>query len=251
MFLSVKNHRPYACNLDYNPLMTTPRLVIRFVRFFYSHFYNRLAFTYDPVSSLVSRGEWRAWTGAAIPFAHGPRVLEVAVGTGNLQLDLRAAGFSPYGIELSPYMLEITRRKLDARGYTQALARGRVQELPFPDASFDCLVMTFPPAFVADPRAMAEMRRVLATGGTLLWVDAPYLYPRDTWSRFLNWLYHWTNSGPELPSDNRSRGNSAKPGEAPDGILQAWLPRIGWSWRVERVERRWSHIHVLIGTRED
>lgn len=232
--------------------MATPRLVLRFVRFFYAHFYNRLAFTYDPVSALVSRGEWRAWTNAALPFIRGPRVLEIAVGTGNLQLDLRRAGFSPFGIELSPYMLDITRKKLIARGDTLALTRSRVQALPFPDASFDSLVMTFPPGFVADPHAVSEMRRVLAPGGCLLWVDAPYLYPRDLWSRFLNGLYHWTNSGSTSRSGKGlSRASRSESMETLDRILEEWLPRTGWTWRVERVERVASQIHVLIGTRQE
>jgi ubiquinone/menaquinone biosynthesis C-methylase UbiE len=43
------------------------------------------------------------------------------------------------------------------------------QELPFPDASFDAIVCAFGLMFVPDKRrALAEMRRVLRPGGTLL-----------------------------------------------------------------------------------
>ncbi len=216
--------------------MPGARLLNRFIRFFYSHFYNRLAFTYDPVSGLVSRGEWREWTRAAIPFARGPRILEVAFGPGNLQLDLRAAGFSPFGIELSPYMVGITRAKLRARGLAPALVRGRAQALPFRDATFDSIIMTFPRGFISDRRVLQEFERVLAKAGCVLWVDAPYLFPRDPWSRFLNWALSLSAGQP-----GRSIPGPAEWQEQ----MKNW-ETAGWNWRIERVERPRSLIHVIV-----
>lgn len=37
--------------------------------------------------------------------------MEIAAGSGNLDLDLYDAGYIPIGLDLSPYMLEITSRK--------------------------------------------------------------------------------------------------------------------------------------------
>ncbi len=37
--------------------------------------------------------------------------MEIASGSGNRHLDLYDAGYVPIGLDLSPYMLEITRRK--------------------------------------------------------------------------------------------------------------------------------------------
>jgi SAM-dependent methyltransferase len=45
--------------------------------------------------------------------AQGPKVLEVACGSGRLVLPLARAGFSVVGIDASPHMLEIARAKLD------------------------------------------------------------------------------------------------------------------------------------------
>ncbi len=164
-------------------------ILLRWLRFAFRLFYNQFAFTYDLVSALVSRGRWRVWTRAAIPRLHGTRVLEVPCGTGNLLLDLRAAGYAPIGVDLSAAMLSITRGKLRGSGLRAPVARARVQALPFADGSFDSIVMTFPPGFVSDPAALAEIRRVLDERGYLIWVDAARFIQPGVWSRLVNrWI---------------------------------------------------------------
>ncbi len=213
------------------------------VRWALNELYTHFAFAYDWVSILVSRGEWRAWTRAAVPFIQGTRVLEVAHGTGNLHLDLYDAGLVPIGMDLSPNMGALTLKKFRAQEKNAPqLIRARVQELPFPDASFSSLVMTFPPGFVYDLNAMQEMWRVLAPLGVLLWVDAPQMYPRDGWSRFLNWLFQTTGgcANPETDEISSLLRNSH------DGALAQM-----WTWRVERVESQSSAVHVFIGTKNE
>src|SRR5207237_10486504 len=92
------------------------RLRVRFLRFAFHHFYNTFAWSYDAVSALVSLGHWRQWTQAAIPHLRGQQVLEIAFGTGNLQLDIRAAGVEPFGLDLSPSMLRFTPPTLSRLG---------------------------------------------------------------------------------------------------------------------------------------
>ncbi len=166
--------------------MLLRRLLNKLLRFAFHLFYNPFAFTYDWVSSLVSRGEWRAWTRAAIPRVAGPRVLEIPCGTGNLLSDLIAAGYAPVGADLSPWMLNITRGKLRKAGLPAKLIRARAQTLPFSAGAFDSIVMTFPPGLASDPTVLAEFRRVLDTKGRLVWVDAGRLEPNDLWGRCLN-----------------------------------------------------------------
>ncbi len=166
--------------------MVLRRFARPLLRFAFHLFYNPFAFTYDIVSALVSRGRWRVWTRQAIPRIGGPRVLEVPCGTGNLELDLAGAGYRPVAVDLSPSMLNITRRKLLRAGLDLRLLRARVQALPFAASSFDTVIMTFPPEFVSDPHTFDEVRRVLSDQGCLVWVDAGRLLPRDFWSRFLN-----------------------------------------------------------------
>lgn len=142
----------------------------RFVRFGFWLLYQPFAFTYDAVSRLVSMGAWRSWTRVALTFvdAGAGRVLELAHGTGNLQLDLAAGGYDAVGYDLSPQMGRIARRKLMQAGYPAQLARGRAQALPFASDAFAAVIATFPTDFIADPRTLAEVRRVLRPDGVLV-----------------------------------------------------------------------------------
>ncbi len=178
---------------------------LAFLRFVFHQFYNTFAFTYDFVSAVVSRGHWRAWTRAAIPHLVGTRVLEVPCGTGNLLLDLCAAGYTPIGIDLSPAMIRITQGKLRQAHANPSVVRAQAQALPFPNRTFDSIVMTFPPGFVYDPRTLAEIYRLLADDGRLIWVDAGRLLPRDFYSRLLDRAFdavggdaHFTHGATEL-----------------------------------------------------
>lgn len=208
------------------------------VRWCLNQLYTRFAFAYDWVSALVSRGEWRKWTDASIPLIRGTRILEIAHGTGNLHLDLYAAGYTPVGIDLSPQMGALTQQKFRAQGKLPRLVRTRVQDLPFPDGYFNSVVMTFPPGFVYDMDAMRELWRVLEPEGALLWVDAPQLYPRDAWSKFLHWLFLVTGGCANPETDEIS----ALLREEHDGALARM-----WAWRVETVECKYSRVHVFVG----
>jgi len=169
--------------------MFSGRVLSRFLRFAFHLFYNPFAFTYDLVSAFVSRGRWRAWTRAAIPRIRGPRILEVPCGTGNLLLDLHAAGYAPIGVDLSTSMLRITRGKLGVGWASPPLARARVQTLPFPSGAFDSVVMTFPPSFIFDPATFVEIHRVLDERGRLVWVDAARFVEPGLWGRLVNrWI---------------------------------------------------------------
>ena len=169
--------------------MLLRRALRRLLRFAFHLFYNPFAFTYDLVSALVSRGHWRTWTRAAIPRIQGTRILELPCGTGNLLLDLHSAGYAPIGADLSPWMLDITRGKLQRNSAPGRLVRARAQALPFPTGAFDSVVMTFPPGFISDLSALTEIRRVLDARGRLIWVDGARFVQPGLWSRLVNrWI---------------------------------------------------------------
>jgi ubiquinone/menaquinone biosynthesis C-methylase UbiE len=154
------------------------RLWWKLVGFGFRLLYNEMAWTYDLVAWGVSLGQWRNWQRTALRHLGveaGAVVLEVAHGTGNLQLDLYAAGYRRVALDLSPQMGRIARRKLRRRHLPAPLVRGQAQHLPFPDQTFDALVSTFPTPFIIEPETLQEAYRVLKPGRRLVIVPVGVL----------------------------------------------------------------------------
>ena len=98
-------------------------------------------------------------------------VLEVAVGTGR-NFIFYPQGVRLTGIDLSPAMLEIARKRAEKLGLDADLKEGEARQLPFPDAAFDSVVCTLCLCNIPDDRmAITEMKRVLRPGGRLLLLD--------------------------------------------------------------------------------
>jgi len=98
-------------------------------------------------------------------------VLEIAAGTAR-NLPYYPAEVTLTGIELSEQMLAISRRRARELGREADLRLGDAQALDFPDDSFDTIVCTLGLCTIPDPRrAIAEARRVLRTGGSLLLLE--------------------------------------------------------------------------------
>ncbi len=171
----------------------------RLVRFGFRLLYNELAFTYDLVSWIVSLGAWRCWVRTSlshVSVASSDRVLELAHGTGNLQLDLHAAGYRAVGFDLSPAMGRIARGKLTRRHLPIRLARGQAQQLPFAAETFAAVISTFPTDFIIAPETLAEVDRVLKPGGVLIVVPNAQITGGGAVGRLIEWLYRITGQRP-------------------------------------------------------
>ena len=134
--------------------------------------YARWAERYDAWFGLISRPARQAAV-AAVNAAAGEQVLEVGVGTG-LALPLYAPDKHVTGIDLSAEMLDVARRRVGHLGLRniKALQEMDAQATAFADASFDVAVAMFVASVVPDPRALvAELRRVVRPGGTILFVN--------------------------------------------------------------------------------
>ena len=151
----------------------------RLLRFAFEALYGPFAWAYDWVSRTFFLGQWRLWQRAAIPHLRGPRILEVGMGTGNLQLDLAKAGYSVWGVDLSPQMLRQATRKARRLHTTFNACRARAQALPFPASYFDSVISTFPSDYIADPATLREIRRVLRPGGRFVIVPGGWLDSKD------------------------------------------------------------------------
>lgn len=107
-----------------------------------------------------------------IPFARG-RVFELGCGAGpNLPLYDRTAVTSYTAIEPTAKLLEMARAVAGQSGLATEIRPGVGEQIPFEDNAFDTVVCTFTLCTVGDPaRTMAEMRRILKPGGTLLFIE--------------------------------------------------------------------------------
>jgi ubiquinone/menaquinone biosynthesis C-methylase UbiE len=100
------------------------------------------------------------------------RVLEIGVGSG-LNLPLYGQGVElVYGIDPSPRLLAIARRRAAASAVPVELLLGSATAIPLADSSIDTVVMTWTLCSIPDPlAALREMRRVLKPDGHLCFVE--------------------------------------------------------------------------------
>jgi SAM-dependent methyltransferase len=100
----------------------------------------------------------------------GARLLELGVGTGRIALPLHRRGRRVVGVDLSLPMLDRYRAKAAALGLPPPVVlRADATRLPFRDACVDAALEVHVLHLVSAWReALAEVRRVLAPGGTVL-----------------------------------------------------------------------------------
>lgn len=99
------------------------------------------------------------------------RTLEVAIGTGR-NLGLYPQDVELVGIDLSPGMLAVARKRAAESGVAVDLREADAMRLPFADGEFDSVVCTLGLCAVPDvDRVVAEMHRVLRVDGVLLLFD--------------------------------------------------------------------------------
>jgi ubiquinone/menaquinone biosynthesis C-methylase UbiE len=112
-------------------------------------------------------------------------VLEVAIGTGR-NLPFYPPEVRLTGVEFSPAMLELARRRALELGREVDLRVGDAQALDLPDESFDTVVCTLSLCGIPDERrAVREMKRVLRPGGRLLLLD--HVAGSPAWVRAIQW----------------------------------------------------------------
>jgi phosphatidylethanolamine/phosphatidyl-N-methylethanolamine N-methyltransferase len=134
--------------------------------------YRRWAGIYDFGFGLISKVARKAAV-AAVNASPGANVLEVGVGTG-LALPLYAVEKRVTGIDLSAEMLIEARQRVAELGLRNidALLEMDAQKTSFADGQFDIAVAMFVASVVPDAKALvAELKRVVKPGGTILFVN--------------------------------------------------------------------------------
>jgi demethylmenaquinone methyltransferase/2-methoxy-6-polyprenyl-1,4-benzoquinol methylase len=134
--------------------------------------FDSVAGKYDLMNDLMSAGLHRLWKRFAVNATGvraGMRVLDLAGGTGDLAR-LFADKVGPAGeivlTDINGAMLAAGRDKLLNGGRSVPAVQCDAEQLPFPDAHFDCVSIAFGLRNVTRKEvALAEMRRVLKPGG--------------------------------------------------------------------------------------
>ncbi len=92
-------------------------------------------------------------------------MLDVATGTGLVAAELERRRFRVTGLDQSPDMLAVARERFGDR---VELVQASATEVPFADATFDHLTVTYLLRYVDDPEAtLAELARVVRPGGVV------------------------------------------------------------------------------------
>jgi ubiquinone/menaquinone biosynthesis C-methylase UbiE len=124
----------------------------------------------------------------------GDDVLDCGCGTGTLAIiakQLVGKKGRVSGIDISSDQLQIARKKTQKACLEVEYYESSIDELPFPDASFDAVfsTMTLQYHIPLDikRRAFREMRRVLKAGGRIIIAD--FGPPAHVWEWALLWLF--------------------------------------------------------------
>lgn len=141
--------------------------------------FDDVAARYDTTNSVLSLGRDRGWrraTAAAVAARRGELVLDLAAGTATSSAALARDGARVVAADFSLGMLRAAVRRSRV-----ALVAGDALRLPFADASFDAVTISFGLRNVADvDAALAEMLRVTRPGGRLVVCELSH----PTWGPF-------------------------------------------------------------------
>lgn len=99
----------------------------------------------------------------------GRKVLDVGCGNGYVVSRYAAAGAIASGVDVTETAVQLTQRRLELMGLEADIRVASAEDLPFEDATFDCVSSMGVVHHTPDtPRAISEIHRVLKPGGRLI-----------------------------------------------------------------------------------
>jgi len=135
---------------------------------------------YDIFAGLFGTGVNRPNSRMVIEMAKiksGDKVLDVGCGTGSLTLTAKSyvgASGSVYGIDASPEMIVVARKKAKRSNTDAIFEIGLIEKISYPEATFDVVISRLVIHHLPDDlkrKAFAEIFRVLKPGGLLFIAD--------------------------------------------------------------------------------
>lgn len=202
--------------------------------------FDGVARRYDLVNDVLSLGQDRVWrkaTARAVDATSGERVLDVAAGTGTSSASFVTRGATCVACDFSLGML---RQGAKQRGGADVggvrFVAGDALALPFADASFDVVTISFGLRNLHDTRAgLTELLRVTKPGGRLVVCE----FSSPTWTPFRMAYDRYLEHMPTVVSKMSSNPDSyvylaesirAWPAqqELADVIAEAGWQRVAW-----------------------
>ena len=188
--------------------------------------FDDVASRYDLTNDVLSLGQDRRWRKAVVS-AVGPRpgerVLDLAAGTGTSTLPIAEAGAFAVPCDFSQGMLAVGKRNLPVLPFTA----GDGTRLPFADASFDAVTISFGLRNLVDPDAgLREMLRVTRPGGRLVVCE----FSSPTWAPFRTVYVEYLMRA--LPAVARAVSSSPDAYVYLAESIRAWPDQAGLAARV-------------------
>lgn len=188
---------------DFNHLSRTDKkirqkLLNRLLATFFGYLYHELAWIYDWVAAVVSKGRWNTWVETSLEYLNGQKILELGHGPGHLIIKIIRSGRDIYGIDLSPQMSAMAYAKLRRLSFPANLSTAQSQKLPFAAEVFDQVVATFPTEYILEKGTLTEIYRVLKPDGSAVIVPAAYITGTNLIDKALVWLFKVSGQAPEF-----------------------------------------------------
>ena len=215
------------------------KLIILFLRWFFRLLYHNFAWTYDLVATAVSVGLWFDWIETSLPYLDGSPVLELGFGTGHLQEMLFRQGIPIFGLDESPQMASIARRRLSRQGSHFRLVRALAQQLPYPTVKFERVVATFPSEFAIAPETLSEVHRVLTDGGKFIILPYAWITAKSLPHRLARALFRVTQEAPSR--ETFSTGFSSE--------FEKRLVAAGFEASTEFIPTRQSEVMIIVSAK--
>ncbi len=104
----------------------------------------------------------------AVGAGAGAELLDVATGTGNVAIAAARRGAKVTGLDLTPELLDVARRRATDGALDITFVEGDAEQLPFADDSFDLVTSCFGVIFAPrHEQAVGELVRVARPGATI------------------------------------------------------------------------------------
>lgn len=190
--------------------------------------FDDVARRYDLTNDVLSLGQDRRWRHQVIRAVDpqpGERVLDLAAGTGTSSQPFRDRGATVVPCDFSVGMLRVGKQ---AKPHLPFVA-GDGTRLPFPDATFDAVTISFGLRNIVDPDAgLRELLRVTRPGGRVVVCE----FSSPTWAPFRTLYIEYLMKA--LPTVARAVSSSPDAYVYLAESIRAWPDQAGLAARIQQ-----------------